>query len=650
MNQFENEYEADTLSASQQALRVLKPTVLAVAMGCVGSAWAAQGGVVVNGTGNIATSGTTTTVTQSTDKMVVNWSNFDIAQGQTVKFAQPTTSAAVLNRVTGPVKASDIQGTLSANGRVYVVNPAGVMFGSTAVVNADSVVASTLDINAQQFMAGGRVAGNQKLLDLTSNAANASVVNQGQINARQVALLGANVVNKGTINATGDVTLGAADTATLSLTNSGFSVALDAPEVNALVDNGGVIVSKGGNVMLTAAATGDAVRNAVRSTGTIEARRATTGAGGSIELRSDADGQIAVGGKLTADDRVTVGTAPRITTGKGRSIVVDAITNLDQRTVNNTTQIDNITNQINNGGIGLVQQATPGSDVTVAKDTGGKAVNFTGTDGDRVLSGIAAGSADNEAVNVKQLKDAGVIDPSGHAKSVVTYDNTDKSSLTLGGEGASAPVAIHNVADGVGDRDAVNVGHPMYREGIAGVHEWDYLFKLPSPQGEVQCQYKVLFDDNMLTSQTFWNPAGCADLLGVAPPTVAPPTEPHVVQQLDVSADTLFGFDSAKLSADAPAALETVMNALDKAEHVDSLRVTGYTDRFGSASYNQQLSERRAQAVKAYLVARGVPGEAVMVQGHGAADPVVNCPGAKSAKVIECLKPNRRVRVEVVAR
>jgi len=138
--------------------------------------------------------------------------------------------------------------------------------------------------------------------------------------------------------------------------------------------------------------------------------------------------------------------------------VGDAITNLDQRTVNNTTQIDNITNQINNGGIGLVQQATPGSDVTVAKDTGGKAVNFTGTDGDRVLSGIAAGSADNEAVNVKQLKDAGVIDPSGHAKSVVTYDNTDKTSLTLGGEGASAPVAIHNVADGVGDRDAVNVG------------------------------------------------------------------------------------------------------------------------------------------------------------------------------------------------
>lgn len=312
MNQFEARYEAGTLSASQQALRVLKPTVLAVAMGCVGSAWAADGGVVVNGTGRIATSGAATTVTQSSDKMVVNWNNFDIAQGQSVTFNQPTASSAVLNRVVGPVKATDIQGALNANGRVYVVNPAGVMFGSSAVVNADSLVASTLDINAQQFMAGGRLAGTQRVLDLTSNAANASVVNQGKINARQVALLGSQVLNKGTINATGDVTLGAADTATVTLTNSGFSVALGAPEVNALVDNGGVIVSRGGDVRLTAAATGDVLRNAVRSTGTIEARRATTGAGGSIELRSDADGQVSLGGKMTADNRINIETMPRI--------------------------------------------------------------------------------------------------------------------------------------------------------------------------------------------------------------------------------------------------------------------------------------------------------------------------------------------------
>lgn len=701
MTQFEARYEAGTLSASQNALRVLKPTVLAVAMGCVGSAWAADGGVVVNGTGRIATQGATTTVTQSTDKMVVNWNNFDIAQGQTVNFAQPNASSAVLNRVVGPVKATDIQGTLNANGRVYVVNPAGVMFGQNAVVNADSVVASTLDIGAQQFMAGGRAAGNQKLLDLSAGSTKGSIVNQGRINARRVALLGGRVLNKGQINATGDVTLGSAQTATLSLDNSGFSVALGAPELNALVDNGGMIVAKGGNVRLTAAATGDALRNAVRNTGTIEARRATTGAGGSIELRSDADGQISFGGKLTADDRINIEARPGTATSKGRTIVVEptaqlqasdiainavgstlttngsytantvtlagdnvvvnvpvvsardvnvygansvtqkanitgtgrvsingntieqaagvttrggaielianqatgsvkaatldgeqvriagktvalnedvkgkygidvaagrggnitaaksltsdagsvnldavgakvvtrgavnftgtagdrkltgvengevsdkshdavngsqlytvaqsvadamgggstvnedgsvttpvynvtnvdgttttvngvegAVNNLDQRTYSNTTKIENITNQINNGGIGLVQQAAPGADLTVGKGTDGKAVNFTGTDGDRVLTGVAAGSADNDAVNIKQLKDAGVINKDGSANAVVTYDNAEKTSITMGGEGASTPVAIHNVADGVADHDAVNI-------------------------------------------------------------------------------------------------------------------------------------------------------------------------------------------------
>lgn len=198
------------------------------------------------------------------------------------------------------------------------------------------------------------------------------------------------------------------------------------------------------------------------------------------------------------------------------------------------------------------------------------------------------------------------------------------------------------------------LGSPMYREGIAGVHEWDYLFKLPTAQGDVQCQYKVLFDHDMHASQTLWNPAACADVLGGVPTqaTAVPANgDTHVAQSFEVSADALFGFDSATLSEAGAAALESrIMTALNKAQHVEALRVTGYTDRLGSASYNQALSERRAQAVKAYLVSRGVPGEAVMTQGAGAADPVVFCAGAKSPKVVECLKPNRRVRIEVVAR
>jgi outer membrane protein OmpA-like peptidoglycan-associated protein len=198
------------------------------------------------------------------------------------------------------------------------------------------------------------------------------------------------------------------------------------------------------------------------------------------------------------------------------------------------------------------------------------------------------------------------------------------------------------------------IGHPMYREGLVGVHEWNYLFKFPGSDGaqEITCQYKVLFDDAMLAHQTFWNPAACADLVGpveaAAPPASA---TPHVVAATEMSADFLFDFDSAVLAPGAAQAIDQkVIEVLDKAEHVEALRVIGFTDRLGSDAYNQVLSERRAQAVKRYLASRGVPAEAVLVVGRGAAEPVVECPGAKSASVVACLAPNRRVRIEVVAR
>ncbi|MET3930967.1 autotransporter adhesin [Lysobacter sp. OAE881] len=170
----------------------------------------------------------------------------------------------------------------------------------------------------------------------------------------------------------------------------------------------------------------------------------------------------AMGGGSTVNEDGSVTTPVyNVTNVDGTTTTVNgvegAVNNLDQRTYSNTTQIQNITNQINGSGIGMVQQAAPGADLTVGKGTDGKAVNFTGTDGDRVLTGVAAGSADNDAVNIKQLKDAGVINKDGSANAVVTYDNAEKTSITMGGEGASTPVAIHNVADGVADHDAVNI-------------------------------------------------------------------------------------------------------------------------------------------------------------------------------------------------
>ncbi|WP_342317170.1 ESPR-type extended signal peptide-containing protein [Lysobacter sp. FW306-1B-D06B] len=95
--------------------------------------------------------------------------------------------------------------------------------------------------------------------------------------------------------------------------------------------------------------------------------------------------------------------------------------------------------------------------ITVAKDSDGTSVNMAGTAGDRVVTGVAAAKADNDAVNLGQLKSAGVIGANGESKSVMTYDDAGKTSMTMGGEGATTAVTIHNVADGVADHDAVNV-------------------------------------------------------------------------------------------------------------------------------------------------------------------------------------------------
>lgn len=112
----------------------------------------------------------------------------------------------------------------------------------------------------------------------------------------------------------------------------------------------------------------------------------------------------------------------------------------------------------NDGSIGLVRQDATSGDITVGAQTGGGRVSVAGRLGDRLVSGVAAGVADNDAVNMAQLKAAGLVDDQGNALNAVTYDNEARDSISLGGAGATKPVKIRNVADATEDDEAINLG------------------------------------------------------------------------------------------------------------------------------------------------------------------------------------------------
>src|SRR5215467_11370593 len=106
------------------------------------------GNVTINGEGS-----SNVIVNQWSERAIINWRNFDIGSGETTQFIQPDASAVVLNRVTGS-GPTHIDGTLTANGHVFIVNGDGVLIGGGAVVNTAGFLATTSNIKNSDFMAG----------------------------------------------------------------------------------------------------------------------------------------------------------------------------------------------------------------------------------------------------------------------------------------------------------------------------------------------------------------------------------------------------------------------------------------------------------------------------------------------------------------
>lgn len=234
----------------------------------------------------------------------------------------------------------------------------------------------------------------------------------------------------------------------------------------------------------------------------------------------------------------------------------------------------------------------------------------------------------------------------------VHFPEASKASLK---EGIYPDVAdLRRFAPGMSKRQLYTLlGTPHFNEGMWGVREWNYLFNFRTAQGAeyFTCQFQVRFDSKGIAQGSYWKPESCAAVLEPPRPPAPPPPPPAPLpeQPLRLSADALFGFDSAVLSSEGQQAVQGILAQVREASQVQSIRVTGYTDRIGSASYNQALSLRRAEAVRSALVQGGVPAASISAEGRGAADPMVQCAQRNRRELIACLAPNRRVQIAGVA-
>jgi filamentous hemagglutinin family protein len=252
-------------------------------------------------------------INQSSDKAVIDWRSFNIAPNELTQFNQPGTTSITLNRITGG-DPSAILGAIRANGQVWLINPNGIAFGKSAKVDVAGLLATTLNITNDDFMAG-------RYRFTATGASPASVTNAGEITIRSAglaALVAPTVANSGVIQARlGHIALASTNGFTLDfygdgafnfLLNNDTSAALAAATGSSAVSNSGSLIADGGSVLLTADTAKSVVDQTINMSGYIQARTVGTSKGvitldggdaGKVNIAGTVDASGETGGNIT---------------------------------------------------------------------------------------------------------------------------------------------------------------------------------------------------------------------------------------------------------------------------------------------------------------------------------------------------------------
>ena len=241
---------------------------------------------VVAGQASFSTLGSSLSISNSPGT-IINWQGFSIGAGETTRFIQQSAASSVLNRVIGP-DPSSILGTLTSNGRIFLINPSGILVGQDAHIDVSGLVASTLNLNNQDFLEGR--------LNFSANSLAGKVENQGSIttpSGGSVYLVGSNVTNSGIINSPqGDVILVAGQSVKIfDSSTPGVRVEVTASD-NSVVNLGGILAQSGEIGIY-----GAVLRNA----GIIDADQVVRDINGKIVLRAKQDVTLDASSRLSAN-------------------------------------------------------------------------------------------------------------------------------------------------------------------------------------------------------------------------------------------------------------------------------------------------------------------------------------------------------------